>query len=82
MSIVPQTYEDWQHCITVKCGIPLTADFVAARINELEDPGNYRTKKFIDAWGNDHHAKTLDWFRQAATQIEQHALSTDQSVGT
>lgn len=82
MSVVPQTYEEWEHCITVKCGIPLTADFVASRITELEDEGAYKTQKFIDAWGREHHTRTLDWFRQAATRMAQQNLQPGQPVAT
>ncbi|NOT85745.1 MAG: TonB-dependent receptor [Methylococcaceae bacterium] len=32
---IPQTYVAWRHCITVDCGIPLTFDFVNARIAVL-----------------------------------------------
>lgn len=80
MSVVPQTYEEWEHCITVKCGIPLTAEFVAKRIVALEDDSDYSTRKFIEHWGEAHHTRTLEWFRQAASRLKQsHALS-DQGV--
>lgn len=36
MSFVPKTYGDWKHCITVKCDIPLTPDYVAERFAELK----------------------------------------------
>ncbi|AWX93881.1 hypothetical protein DPM13_14980 [Paracoccus mutanolyticus] len=32
MNHVPRTYAEWEHCITVECGIPLTAGYVAGRI--------------------------------------------------
>ena len=32
MNYIPQTYDEWEHCITVKCGIPLTPAYVAGRI--------------------------------------------------
>ncbi|MEM8761944.1 MAG: hypothetical protein AAGE83_16735, partial [Pseudomonadota bacterium] len=65
MSIVPTTYEEWEHCITVECGIPLTTAYVSDRIEALEKAGDYQTKKFIDRWGEAHHARVLEWFRQA-----------------
>lgn len=71
MTAIPQTYEDWEHCITVQCGIPLTASFIASRIKALEDESDFRTQKFIEAWGAAHHAKTLEWFRQAALRLNQ-----------
>lgn len=80
MTGIPRTYEEWEHCITVKCGIPLTADFVAGRIEALEDEGNFRTQKFIDDWGRDHHARTLDWFRVAAVRIEERVAQPDHPI--
>jgi len=66
----PNTFDEWKHCITVQCGIPLTADFVTGRIEALEDRSDYGTRKFIEQWGEAHHAQTLSWFRKAATQLE------------
>lgn len=68
MSPVPQTYEEWEHCITVKCGLALTAEFVSNRIKSLEDRTDLRTQKFIEFWGEAHYAQTLGWFRQAAAR--------------
>ncbi|MEM9059723.1 MAG: hypothetical protein AAGD13_04605 [Pseudomonadota bacterium] len=69
MSIVPETYEEWENCITVKCGIPLTAKFVEDRIEALENTRDYGTRKFIDQWGEAHHARTLAWFREAEKRL-------------
>lgn len=65
MNHIPQTFEEWRHCITVQCGIPLTPDYVAARIAALEDRDDFQTGKFIARWGAAHHARTLGWFREA-----------------
>ncbi|MCB5412378.1 hypothetical protein [Pseudogemmobacter faecipullorum] len=69
MSYVPQNYDEWEHCITVKCGIPLTADYVAQRIVALEDGRDFHTEKFIARWGAAHHARTLQWFREAQSRL-------------
>ena len=69
MVSIPRTYEEWEHCITVQCGIPLTPEFVAGRIKALDDQDDFRTRKFIQDWGSDHHARTLGWFRQAAARL-------------
>lgn len=69
MSYVPQTYDEWEHCITVKCGIPLTPDYIARRIVALEDSRDFHTGKFIARWGAAHHARTLDWFREAQSRL-------------
>lgn len=69
MSIIPQTYDEWEHCITVTCGIPLTADYVTQRIEALQNRRDQGTKKFIDQWGEEHHTRTLGWFREAADRL-------------
>jgi len=65
MSNIPQTYEEWEHCITVKCGIALTNDYVNDRLAALENKADYQTQKFVEYWGEAHHAQTLVWFREA-----------------
>lgn len=69
MNYVPKNYEEWEDCITVKCGIPLTPDYIAGRITSLEDRGDFHTEKFIACWGAAHHARTLGWFREAQSRI-------------
>lgn len=69
MSTIPQTYEAWEHCITVRCGIPLTAEFIAARIEALQDMNDYHTNRFIEQWGASHLERTLAWFRQASDRL-------------
>ncbi len=70
MSPVPKSYAEWEHCITVKCGLDLTADFVAARIEALENPQDYHTRKFLQTWGEAHHAQVLRWFKEAAERLD------------
>ena len=67
--IVPRTYEEWQHCITVKCGIPLTMDYVQARLQALQNPSDYHTQRFVEQWGPDHLSRTIDWFSQAEKKL-------------
>ncbi|MEM9341697.1 MAG: hypothetical protein AAGA87_01500 [Pseudomonadota bacterium] len=69
MPAIPQTYADWEHCITVECGIPLTLDYVAERIQSLENADDFNTQRFIERWGSAHHAKTLTWFREAEAKL-------------
>ena len=64
------TYEEWKHCITVLCGIPLTLDYIEKRIAELNDLNNYHTKKFISLWGEPHLQKIIGWFEQAKQEIK------------
>ena len=73
MSFVPNTYEEWKHCITVKCDIPLTLDYVQERIAALTDDKDLHTQKFIERWARAHHKRALAWFRQAAEDLDQAA---------
>ncbi|MEM9476254.1 MAG: hypothetical protein AAGA71_13240 [Pseudomonadota bacterium] len=69
MSFVPTDYEEWKHCITVKCEIPLTQSYVSERIAALNNHADYQTQKFIERWGQAHHARTVAWFEQAAKEL-------------
>lgn len=60
-----RTYEDWKHCITVLCGIPLTRSFIEQRLAALRDPQDHGTRTFIDTWGTPHHRKVVEWFEQS-----------------
>ena len=69
MSIVPTSYEDWKHCITVSCDIPLTPQYVQERIAALSDQEDYHTRRFVEHWGQAHLDRTLGWFRQAEAEL-------------
>lgn len=64
-----RTYDDWKHCITDICKVPLTADYVAARLKELRDTQNFDTKKFVGSWGEPHRQQVVAWFEQAETEL-------------
>lgn len=66
---VLQTYEDWQHCITVSCGIPLTKEYVEMRIAALADDSAYGTMRFIEVWGERHLEQVKKWFAQAQREL-------------
>ncbi|MEM6388535.1 MAG: hypothetical protein AAF825_01715 [Pseudomonadota bacterium] len=69
MSFVPESYEDWKHCITVKCDIPLTAQYIDDRIAALTDDSDFNTQRFIERWGAKHHARTVEWFKRAKEEL-------------
>lgn len=69
MSLSPNSYEEWKHCITVDCGIPLTPGFISERIEALTNRNDFHTQKFIESWGVEHHAQTLGWFHHASEEI-------------
>ncbi len=64
-----KSYEDWKHCITVLCGIPLTASFVEQRLTDLRDPADHKTQKFVATWGEQHHLRVIEWFEQAQREV-------------
>ena len=64
------TYEDWKHCITVLCGIPLTPNYIDKRLADLNNPNNHHTQKFIETWGNAHLQRVIGWFEQARQEIK------------
>lgn len=70
-----RTYDDWKHCITDICKVPLTADYVAARLKELRDTENFDTKKFVSSWGEQHRQRVVAWFEQAETELAGDASS-------
>jgi len=54
VSPIPETYEQWRHCITVECGIPLTAEFVARRLSVWRDESCEETERFRRLYGDAH----------------------------
>ena len=60
-----KSYEDWKHCITQLCGIPLTGPYIEQRLTALRDPANYTTQKFVAMWGEQHRLRVIGWFEQA-----------------
>lgn len=64
-----RTYDEWKNCITEICKVPLTSDYVAARLKELRDAQNFDTKKFVSSWGEPHRQRVIAWFEQAETEL-------------
>lgn len=63
--MIPETYEQWRHCIVVECGLELTPNYISERISALQNFKDYTTKKFIQLYGQRHHQNVLAWFEQA-----------------
>ncbi len=60
-----KSYEDWKHCITMLCGIPLTGPYIEQRPAALRDPANNTTQKFAGMWGDQHRLCVIGGFEQA-----------------
>ena len=41
--VVPRTYEQWRHCITVDCGMALTPAYIEQRLHALRDDNDDAT---------------------------------------
>ena len=65
-----RTYDDWKHCITVLCAIPLTPAYVEKRLTALRDPADYGTQRFIATWGEPHLQRVIGWFEQAKRELQ------------
>ncbi|MEM6486153.1 MAG: hypothetical protein AAF662_14360 [Pseudomonadota bacterium] len=65
----PQNYAEWQHCITVECKIPLTAEFVEARLKVWKDESCEETRRFRKRYGDDYWRSVIGWFEQAAGEL-------------
>lgn len=67
--VVPRSYDEWKHCITVLCRIPLTPDYVEARIAALADSRDHSTQRFVETWGDAHRDRVRNWFLQARDDL-------------
>ena len=64
-SIIPETYEEWRHCIIVECGLELTPQYISERISALQNDRDYHTQQFVKLYGQQHLRQVLSWFMQA-----------------
>ncbi len=62
---IPETYEQWHHCITVECGIPLTPEFVAQRLKVWKDENLEETARFRRLYGDAHWRQVIGWFERS-----------------
>jgi hypothetical protein len=67
--MMPSTYEEWKHCITVLCGIPLTPAYIEERLRSLRDPRDMMTARFRELYGQRHLDQIIAWFERAKTEI-------------
>lgn len=63
--VIPQTYAEWRHCIEVDCGIALTPEFVAARIDAFTRPGSQEASRFARLYGELHLKRVVGWYHTA-----------------
>lgn len=63
--VIPQNYAEWRRCIEVDCGIALTPEFVAMRIDALTRSGSEEARRFAGLYGSDHLQRVIGWFHAA-----------------
>ncbi|GGI23317.1 hypothetical protein GCM10008119_07040 [Pedobacter mendelii] len=66
---IPTDFEEWMFCITKKCGITLSPDFLEQSIQSLSNICDTNTEVFIKHYGENHRQATLAWFRKAHSLI-------------
>lgn len=62
--MIPQTFEQWKNCIVKDCKIDLTKNFAQQRLAIYQDKKNYKTKKFVSLYGEQHLQNIINWFKQ------------------
>ncbi|NRA42702.1 MAG: hypothetical protein HRU21_10415 [Pseudomonadales bacterium] len=67
--MIPTDYQSWHHCITVDCGITLSASYIQQRLTALNNLSDFRTQQFIRLYGKSHHQQVLGWFQQAQDSL-------------
>ena len=69
--MIPRTYAQWRHCITVECGILLSADFIAQRLAVWRNLQLEETLRFRRLYGDAHWQAVQRWLVQAAQEQKQ-----------
>ncbi|MDG2221988.1 MAG: hypothetical protein P8L85_11440 [Rubripirellula sp.] len=68
---LPASYQQWRHCIEVRCKIRLTPTYVGGRLAELQNDKDSTTSAFEKIYGTEHLQQTIAWFRRAADEFPQ-----------
>ena len=64
--MIPSSYQEWKHCIEVKCGIELTEKFIEERLSELQNDTNLKTVEFVNLYGIDYKNQIISWFEKTS----------------
>lgn len=68
-NLVPQSYEEWRHCITVICRQSITRPYIEQRIAALNSANDHMTETFVKLYGEQQRRKTLEWFERAKQEL-------------
>lgn len=67
--MIPVNYIEWKNCITNKCEINLTADFVSTRLSALSNSNTKESLNFKKLYGEQHYINILLWLNQAQNEL-------------
>jgi hypothetical protein len=65
---IPETFDEWQHCIEQECRIKLTHDYIEQRLTILRALNHEETQRFIHHYGEHHWQQIVKWFERALIQ--------------
>ena len=66
--IFPRHYQGWKKCITEKCKIPLTKEYIEGRIQILSDESSTERSKFLEKYGTHWTETVISYFKQALSE--------------
>ncbi len=61
--MIPQSLEQWKHCIKKDCKINLTKEFAQKRLAVYQNRMHPETIKFASLYGQEHLDNTIKWFK-------------------
>lgn len=61
--MIPQTFEQWKHCIVDECQIRLTKEFANQRLEVYKNKQHPETSRFIQLYGEQHLNNIITWFQ-------------------
>ena len=64
--MIPQTFDQWKHCIEQDCNIQLTSEFAQKRLTVYSDEKNPETKKFVSLYGKQHLQNVVSWLQMVS----------------
>jgi hypothetical protein len=68
LNVIPESYEQWLDCITIRCGINLTDNYIQSRLTELRDAEHPKTVEFATKYGNQHLKQVIRWFERVGSE--------------
>jgi len=62
---IPETFDEWQHCIEQECRIALTKEYIEQRLAVFRELNHEETQRFIRHYGEHHWQQVVRWFERA-----------------